>query len=66
MPMTQISSLLDPAVLERIAGALERLSPPAEPKADFQAADCFVWTPETLTLEPVARVNRVPLSSARQ
>jgi len=65
MPMTQTPTLPDAALLERIASALERLSPPAEPKADFAAADCFVWTPETLTLEPVARVNRVDIGLIR-
>jgi len=65
MPMTHTPTLPDATLLERIASALERLSPPAEPKADFDAADCFVWTPETLTLEPVARVNRVDIGLIR-
>src|SRR5690606_36962321 len=35
---------------------------PAEPPApDLEAADCFVWSAEAGTLEPVARVNRVDI-----
>jgi len=49
------------AVLTRIAEALERLSPPAAPAPDFGAAEAFVWHVEPDRLEPVARVNRVPL-----
>jgi predicted AAA+ superfamily ATPase len=49
-------------VIERIARALERLSP-REPKTpDFAASDAFVWQTETDTFLPVAKFNRVPLS----
>jgi predicted AAA+ superfamily ATPase len=50
------------ALLARIADALERLAPRTRAEADFDAADAFVWHAETLTLEPVAAVNRVDLS----
>jgi len=48
--------------LERIAAALERLSPPPPPAPDLDAAEAFVWHPDPDRLEPVARVNRVDLS----
>jgi predicted AAA+ superfamily ATPase len=47
--------------LERIADALERLSPPPEPAPDFDAADAFVWHVAPDRLEPVPRVARVPV-----
>jgi uncharacterized protein len=52
----------DPALLRRIAEALERLSPPPPPAPDFSAADAFVWRAESQTLAPVARVSRVELA----
>jgi predicted AAA+ superfamily ATPase len=56
------ASLSDIAILERIAGALERLvpAPPAAP--DFSAADAFIWHPDERKLAPVPRVNRVDMS----
>ena len=50
------------AILERIAGALERLAPPPPPAPDFAAAEAFVWHPEGKRLAPVRRVNRVDMS----
>ena len=47
--------------MERIAAALERISPPPMGAPDFTAADAFVWHVEPDRLEPVARVNRVDL-----
>ncbi|NJO54387.1 MAG: ATP-binding protein, partial [Bacteroidales bacterium] len=49
-------------LLERIAAALERLSPPPPATADFAAADAFVWQAASQRLQPVARVNRVSIS----
>ncbi len=49
------------AALERIAAALERISPPTASAPDFDAADAFVWHVEPDHLEPVADVNRVAL-----
>ncbi|WP_373635353.1 ATP-binding protein [Yoonia sp. SS1-5] len=46
-------------ILERIAEALERVSPPPTPAPDFSAADAFVWHPNPDRLAPVQRVNRV-------
>ena len=47
--------------LERIARALERLSPPAGDAPDLDAADAFVWHTGPDRLQPVQRVNRVAL-----
>jgi predicted AAA+ superfamily ATPase len=52
----------DLALLERIAQALERLSPsPAQPP-QWQAAEGFVWDPAHRTLQPLNRIARVPLT----
>jgi predicted AAA+ superfamily ATPase len=48
-------------LLERIADALERLSPPVPRAPDFTSADAFIWQAETLGFEPVPEVSRVPL-----
>lgn len=58
--MTKLND--DAAILERIAAALERLSPPPPKAPDFDAADAFVWQSEPEGFQPVAHVNRVPLS----
>src|SRR5262249_44624162 len=52
---------LDPALLERIAAALERLAPPSPPVPDFDAAEAFVWQADPEGFQPVSEVNRVPL-----
>ncbi|MBS7695703.1 MULTISPECIES: ATP-binding protein [unclassified Chelatococcus] len=50
--------------LERIAQALERLSPPPPAPTDLSSADAFVWHPPA-RLQPVPRVNRVEMSLLR-
>jgi len=45
--------------LQRIAAALERLSPAPGDAPDFSSASAFVWHADPDRLEPVARVNRV-------
>lgn len=58
-------SLENPAllpVLTRIAEALERLAPPLPPVPDFAAADGFLWHAEQACLQPVPRIQRVPLA----
>jgi predicted AAA+ superfamily ATPase len=50
------------AVLQRIAGSLERLAPAGRPQPDFAVADAFVWHPAAQELAPVRRVNRVDMS----
>jgi uncharacterized protein len=52
-------------MLERIAAALDRLAPAAAPKTDLAAADAFVWQAATVTLSPVAKVNRVEMALLR-
>jgi uncharacterized protein len=54
-----------PALLQRIAAALERLAPPPIPAIDLAAADAFVWHAEPGWLEPVAEVNRVEIGLLR-
>lgn len=49
-------------VMERIADALERLSPSRPQNPDFSNADAFVFQAETDHFHPVAEINRVPLS----
>ncbi len=46
--------------LDRIAEALERLRPPAQPQASFDAAEAFVWQASG-TFLPVPQVNRIPI-----
>lgn len=46
-------------VLNRIADALERLSPAPAPAPDFSQAAAYVWHADPDRLEPVAKVNRV-------
>jgi uncharacterized protein len=50
-----------PALLRRIAEALERLAPPLPAATDIASWEAFVWHPEPPKLEPVAKVNRVGL-----
>jgi len=47
--------------LERIAEALERISPPPMESPDFGAAEAFVWHVAPDRLAPVEKVNRVHL-----
>ncbi len=47
--------------LERIASALERMSPAPLDAPDFSGASAFVWHVEPDRLTPVDRVNRVEL-----
>jgi predicted AAA+ superfamily ATPase len=59
--MTHAQPTLD-ATLLRIAEALERLSPPAPPPADFGAADAFIWGAEDNRFIAVPHVNRMPIA----
>ncbi|EFM60848.1 ATP-dependent protease subunit [Brucella sp. BO2] len=51
--------------LDRLIAALERIAPPEAKTPDLDAADCFVWAPERLVLDPVSRVNRVDITLIR-
>ena len=53
------------ALLARIADALERLAPPAKPRAAFEVADAFVWHAASSSLQPVPKVNRVDMQLLR-
>jgi uncharacterized protein len=52
---------LEITVLNRIAEALERISPAPPPAPNFKKYDAFMWASTPPTLEPVAKVNRVDL-----
>ena len=60
---------MDPARLEslltRIADALDRLAPAAQPPADLEAADAFVWHADGGRMQPIRTVNRVDLDLLR-
>ncbi|MBY6119382.1 ATP-binding protein [Mameliella alba] len=49
------------AALERIAAALERMSPAPQAEPEFDGAEAFVWHVEPDRLVPVPQVNRIPL-----
>ncbi len=53
------------AKIDQLIAAVERLGPAKPAMPDFDAADCFVWDAERLTLAPVKRVNRIDLSLIR-
>ncbi|MEO1563962.1 MAG: ATP-binding protein [Pseudomonadota bacterium] len=46
---------------ERIAAALERMSPGPMSPPDFSTADAFVWSAHPEGLAPVTEISRVPL-----
>ncbi len=58
--MTDMNTLIP--LLERIAGALERLAPVAAQSSDINASDAFVWHSDPDYMEPIEHVNRVELS----
>ncbi len=49
------------ARLDRLAAALERLSPAPAATPDFEAAEAFIWQASPEGFLAVAQVNRVPL-----
>ncbi len=53
------------AILNRIAGSLDRLAPPPEPPLHLDAADAFVWSRASKALQPVSEVNRIDLPLLR-
>lgn len=48
--------------MERIAAALERISPPPQPAPDFDAHDAFVWHVGPDHLQPVPDVSRIDMA----
>lgn len=55
-------ALLPQNLLQRIASALERLSPIPASIADLSSGDAFVWQPHLGRLSPVENVNRVDIA----
>ncbi|MFN4206251.1 MAG: ATP-binding protein [Agrobacterium albertimagni] len=53
------------AEVKRLTEAVERLAGPPPAVNDWEAADCFVWAPARLYLQPVKRPNRVELDLIR-
>ncbi|MFN3507012.1 MAG: ATP-binding protein [Allorhizobium sp.] len=53
------------AEVRRLTEAVERLAGPPPAVNDWESADCFVWAPARLHLQPVKRPNRVALSLIR-
>lgn len=51
--------------LDRLIETIARLAPAKAAPTDLSAADCFVWSPETSSVEPVLRVNRIDISLIR-
>ena len=49
------------AELRRLTAAVESIAGPAAAANDLDAADCFVWQPETAHLQPVDRPNRLQI-----
>jgi len=49
-------------LLQRIAEALERISPPEEKHTHLDKADAYVWQPKTKRIEPVLNVNRLNIN----
>lgn len=49
------------ALLERIARALERLTPALAEPPPWEAAEGFIWDPAKRTLQPLATIARVPI-----
>jgi predicted AAA+ superfamily ATPase len=59
--MSAEKPLFDPALLIRIAEALERLAPPPPTADSLDAGDGFVWRGADDRLIPVARISRVEI-----
>ncbi|WP_284176864.1 ATP-binding protein [Rhabdaerophilum sp. SD176] len=49
-------------LLTRIAEALERMAPPPPPAPDFAAAEGFLWHAAEDRLQPVPKIQRIPLA----
>ncbi|MGC6517938.1 MAG: ATP-binding protein [Candidatus Puniceispirillaceae bacterium] len=52
-------------LLTRIADALDRLAPPAEPEGPLADADGYIWHSALARCEPVNAISRMPLSTLR-
>lgn len=47
--------------LELLRKAVQSIAPAEKKEINFQAADCFVWSPAHSFLQPVARPNRIDI-----
>ncbi len=61
--MTDSVALLP--LLERIATALERMAPPIPHPPMLEGGDVFVWHADGDRLQPVEKVNRIPMALLR-
>ena len=50
------------SLIERIAGALERIAPPTNTGIDLETGDAFIWHSEESILKTVAKVEQIDLS----
>jgi predicted AAA+ superfamily ATPase len=50
------------AEVRRLSDVVERIAGPAPAENDMTAAECFVWAPTRLYLQPVPRPNRIALT----
>jgi predicted AAA+ superfamily ATPase len=62
--MSEDQNFLILAEIRRLTAAVERLAGPP-PAVNDWTADCFVWAPARMHLQPVARPNRVALALIR-
>lgn len=53
------------ALLTRIADALDRLAPPADPQIPLTKAQGYIWNARSATCEPVNKISRLHLSALR-
>ena len=51
----------DEYIFERIASALERISPPTVKNVDLNEAEGFVYEAKKQFLKPVNKINRIPI-----
>ncbi len=63
MQDTKIDLLI--AEMRKLSAAIERIAGPASAVNDWDAAECFVWSPQRQHLQPVVRPNRVDLMLIR-
>ena len=45
------------SIIQRVADALDRLSPPAKPTTSLDNANAFLWNADRLELIPVSKVT---------
>jgi len=57
-----MADMPDESLLRRIADALDRINRPGMTLPNFSAATAYVWHAEVPLLEPVPKVNRVPIA----